>query len=82
MPSLEGIIQKLVRIKHKYGTQGGCLKNYPVASDGQMIKHLKYANNSTNYCPDITFQVFSPQCKKLKRYYASAPFLKKGKSCL
>ena len=82
MPYLEGIIQKLSGIKHMYDTQGECLKDYPVANDGQMIKYLKYVNDTINYCPDITFQVFSRQCKKLKRYYASAPFLKKRKSCL
>lgn len=81
MPYLEGIIQKLLGIKHKYDTQGACLKDYPVASDGQMIKYLKYVNNTTNYCPDVTFQVFSRQCKTLKRYYTSAPFLTKRKSC-
>lgn len=59
-----------------------CLKDYPAASDGQMIKYLNYVNDATNYCPDVTFQVLSRQCKKLKRYYASAPLFKEGKSDL
>ena len=69
MPYLEGIIQKLLGIKHKYDTQGACLKDYPVASDGQMIKYLKYVNNTTNYCPDVTFQVFSDSAKNSFFHY-------------
>lgn len=31
-----------------------------------MIKYCKYVNDNINYCPDVTFQVLSQQCKKLK----------------
>lgn len=43
-----------------------------------MIKYLRYVSDTSNYCPDVTFQVLSHQYKKFKRYYDFPPSFKKG----
>lgn len=60
-------------------TQGGCFKDHTVANNGQTIKYFKYVNDNINYRPDVTSQVLSQQCKKLKGIMLLHHFLKKEK---